>query len=66
MNKVITGKVLQHIAAQVAAAALTGAVVAVTHVDFSSLGNFAPLVVCVVQGAAATLTAMAHDFAKAN
>lgn len=64
MNSLVTKKVWQHIAAQVAAAALTGAIVAVSHVDFSALGNFAPLVVATVQGLAATLTAVAHDFDK--
>jgi hypothetical protein len=64
MNTVITKEVLTHVAAQVAAAALTGAVIAISKVDFSSLGVYAPLVVAAVQGVAATVTAIAHEIAR--
>jgi len=55
--KYVTANVLRHVAWQVGAAALTGAVVAIGHFDYSALGLYAPL----AQSAAALLGSMVNE-----
>ena len=53
----ITANVLRHLAWQIAAAALTAAVAAIGHVDYSALGLYAPL----AQSAAALLASIVNE-----
>jgi len=55
--KFITANVLRHVAWQVGAAALTGAVAYVAKVDYSSLGLYAPM----AQSAAALLGSIVNE-----
>jgi len=53
----ITANVLRHLGWQIGAAALTAAVAAIGHVDYSSLGLYAPL----AQSAAALLGSVVNE-----
>ncbi|MGA2495271.1 MAG: hypothetical protein ABSF67_20405 [Roseiarcus sp.] len=53
----ITANVLRHLAWQIAAAAITGAVAYVAKVDYSTLGVYAPL----AQSAAALLGSVVNE-----
>ena len=53
----ITANVLRHLGAQVATAAMVGAIAAVAKVDYSSLGVYAPL----AQMAAATAVSIVNE-----
>jgi hypothetical protein len=53
----ITANVLRHLAWQIAAAALTAAVAALTDVDYTSLGVYAPL----AQSAAALIGSVVNE-----
>jgi len=53
----ITANVLRHLAWQIAAATITGAVMAIGHVDFSALGVYAPL----AQSAAALIGSVVNE-----
>ncbi len=57
MNTLVTANVLRHLAWQIAAAAATAAVAAIGHVDYSSLGVYAPL----AQSAAALIGSMVNE-----
>jgi len=61
MSNLITANVLRHLAWQVAAAAITAAVAAIGHVDYSSLGLYAPL----AQSAAALLGSIVNEWLSA-
>ena len=53
----ITANVLRHLGWQIVAAAATGAVAAVAHVDYSGLGLYAPM----AQAAAALLGSVVNE-----
>lgn len=57
MSNLITANVLRHLAWQIAAAAITAAVAAVAHADYSSLGVYAPL----AQSAAALIGSIVNE-----
>lgn len=55
--KFITANVLRHLAWQVVAAAITGAIAYIAKVDYSSLGLYAPM----AQSAAALLGSIVNE-----
>jgi hypothetical protein len=57
MSNVMTWNVARHLLAQVGAIGLMGALVAISHADFSSLGVYGPLVSAFV----ATLVSIANE-----
>jgi len=57
MSNLISANVLRHLGWQIGAAALTAAIAALTHVDYSALGVYAPL----AQSVAALLGSVVNE-----
>lgn len=57
----LTWNVIRHLLAQVAGAAAIGAVTAIAHVDWSSLGQFGPLIAMGMSTVVAIVTSLVNE-----